>query len=62
VLADILLGQVSRKTVTHANLIQGRDDFDFAVKIAGAPLDVDWAELNILAREDLIRYLLGDRL
>ncbi len=62
VLGDIVLGKVSHETVARANLIQSRDEYDFIVKIAGAAEDVDYAELNELAREDLSRYLQGDRL
>ena len=61
VLVDILLGRVDQQTVKHARLIETRDDYDFALKLAGAPADVDYQELEQLAREDVIRYLRGDR-
>ena len=61
VLVDVLLGKVDQETVKHARLIETRDEYDFALKLAGAPADVDYDELEQLAREDLIRYLRGDR-
>ena len=60
-LIDILHGQVSASTIHSVRKLAqviDIDDFDFFLAIAGGDPDTtDFAELNKLALEELIRYL-----
>jgi len=59
VIWDVFLNTVSSKTVAFASLVPP-GDYEFVNILAGAPSDVDFAELGALAREELIRYLEGN--
>ena len=62
VITDILHGQVSSRTIQTARLLDELvdiDDLDFLLVLVGASQTSDFGQLNLLALEELMRYLGG---
>ena len=63
VVLDILHGHVGIQTIEAARELDeliDTDDLDFLLVLIGAPQIPDFRELNMLALEELIRYLGGE--
>ena len=62
IVIDILRGQVSSHTIQNARLLDELvdvDNLDFLLVLIGAPETSDLGQLNLLALEELLRYLGG---